>query len=311
MVGAVEVPTRVVRVISRMCISGVPQHVVVLAAGLVPPRYETIVLTGSVPGAEGDMTYYATAHGVEPRYIPAMSREVSVLDDLRALWAMYREIRRLRPTIVHTHTAKAGFLGRVAAWMAGVPVIVHTYHGHVLRGYFGPLKTALYRTLERLCAHLSTCLLTVSEAVREDLLSLGVGRPSQMRVVPLGLELRRFAEVPPGGGCLRRELGLRPEVPLIGYCGRLVPIKNLSLYLRAVARLAARRPDLHAVVIGDGELRAALEAEAAALDLGQVVHFLGWRQDTPALYRDLDLMVLTSRNEGTPVAVIEAAAAGV
>lgn len=304
-------PIKVARVIARLNVGGPAQHVALLTQRLGPPEFSSLLIAGRVPETEGDMAYYAESLGVHPLYVEAMSRELSPLDDLRALWSLYRLFRRERPDVVHTHTAKAGFVGRAAAWLARVPVIVHTFHGHVLRGYFGSLKTNLFRVLERLCAALSTCVLTVSDLNRRELLELEVTRPDKMRVVELGLDLQRFASAPRYGGAIREQLGLPADTPLVGFCGRLVPIKQPEIYLDAAHRVRAERPDAHFVILGDGELREGMEARVAELGERDGIHFLGWQQDTPPLLADLNLLVLTSANEGTPVASIEAGAAGV
>lgn len=303
-------PIKIVRIIARLNVGGPAMHVTLLTRYLGPPEFESHLVAGRVPDNEGDMAYYAERHGVEPAYLETMSREISPRSDLRTLVELYRLLRRIRPDIVHTHTAKAGLVGRVAAWMARVPVIVHTFHGHVLRGYFSPRKEQLFRKLERGVARVSSVLLAVSEQVRQDLIELAVAPPDKIRVMELGLELQRFADAP-RAGMLRAELGLGHEVPLFGFCGRLTAIKNPDLLLRAFALARAECPALHLAILGDGEERGPMEQQVAELGLGGYVHFLGFRSDLPPLVADLDALVLTSDNEGTPVAVIEAAAAGV
>jgi glycosyltransferase involved in cell wall biosynthesis len=218
-------------------------------------------------------------------------------------------MRSFRPAVVHTHTAKAGAVGRLAAWLAGVPVIAHTYHGHVLRGYFGPVKTAAYRLIERVLDRVTDAPITVSTALRDDLAALKVSRADKIRVVPLGLDLQRFTRPHPRGA-LRAADGIPEAAPLVGIVGRLVPIKDVETFLAAAARVQAAREDTRFAVIGDGESRAALEAKAAELGIGPAVRFHGWRTDLEAVYADLDVVVNSSRNEGTPVALIEALAAG-
>jgi glycosyltransferase involved in cell wall biosynthesis len=211
---------------------------------------------------------------------------------------------------VHSHTAKAGTLARVAAWLGRVPVIVHTYHGHVFHGYFSPRQTRLFLAIERALARRTDCLLAVSETVRRELLGFGIGSPERMRVMPLGLDLDRFARSDAMRGLVRAELGLAPETPTVGIVARLVPIKAHEVFLEAAARLARRLPRVAFVVVGDGERRAELETAACRLELQGRVHFLGWRQDLDRIYADLDVVALTSRNEGSPVSLIEAMAAG-
>ncbi len=310
-VAPVETPIRVMRVIARLNIGGPAIHVALLSAGLNDAQFRTTLVTGVIGPHEGDMSDLARRMGVEPLTIPGLGREIAPLDDLRALIALVRLMRRERPHIVHTHTAKAGQVGRLAAFLTGVPVIVHTFHGHVFRGYFGPLKTHFFILLERLAARLSDAILTVSERLREDLVALRIALPQRIHVVPLGLPLEPFANLDGVRGTLRRELGCSTGAPLVGIIGRLVPIKNHDLFLEAAQRVARVLPQARFLIIGDGERRTELEALTARLGLGGVVHFTGWRTDLPALYADLDVVVISSRNEGTPVSLIEAMAAGV
>jgi glycosyltransferase involved in cell wall biosynthesis len=240
--------------------------------------------------------------------LAGLGREIRPLADLRALAQLRRMIREFRPAIVHTHTAKAGVLGRLAARLAGVPVVVHTYHGHVLRGYFGPAKTALFRSAERLLSPLSDALLAVSEAVKHDLVGLGVARAAKIRVMPLGLDLEPLAGALPRG-VLRREAGLPSDAPLVGVVGRLVPIKDIQTFLDAALLVHNSFPSSYFAVVGDGQERALLEARVPKLGLEGVVRFFGWRRDMAAVYGDLDVVVNSSRNEGTPVSLIEALAA--
>jgi glycosyltransferase involved in cell wall biosynthesis len=284
-------------------------HVIVLTAGLDPRGYETRLLVGRTSEREGDLHDLAEANGVHCIRVKGLGREVRPFSDLLVLRRLYRTIREFRPDIVHTHTAKAGFVGRVAARLAGVPVIVHTFHGHVLRGYFGPLKTYFYRTLERMLARRSNVILAVSDAVKNDLVSLGVARAEKIRVMPLGLPLVPLAGKLPRGR-LRAPAGVPDDAPLIGVVGRLVPIKDIDTFLEAAVLLLQQVSSAHFAVVGDGELHDALIARARQLALEARVHFCGWHRDMAAVYGDLDVVVNCSRNEGTPVALIEAMASG-
>lgn len=313
-------PTRVHRVIARLNVGGPAMHVVNLTRAMNDGPWRTRLVAGSVGEEEGDMTYYARERGVSVTEIPALSREIRPLADLGALWTLWRLFRRDRPTVVHTHTAKAGTLGRLAAALARVPVRIHTYHGHVLGGgYFSPARTRLFLEVERQLARLTSRLVVLTEhQAREMSQELGVAPRERFSVVPLGLELDRFAAVDrPGlGGPVRRELGLGTDEAVVGIVGRLVPIKNHELFLEALARArgeAARAgaPAVRGVVVGAGEREGELRRRAEGLGLdGDAVLWLGWRRDLPRLYAALDLVALTSHDEGTPVALLEALAAG-
>jgi glycosyltransferase involved in cell wall biosynthesis len=299
---------RVVRVFSRLNIGGPSIHVILLSAGLRPLGYETRLVVGRESPREGNMLALAAEKGVACEAMGGLGREIAPLSDLRAFVGLVRLLRAWRPTIVHTHTAKAGLLGRIAARAAGVPVIVHTYHGHVLRGYFSPAKTAFFRWLETRLASLADALVVVSEAVKHDLVSLGVARAEKIRVVPLGLDLAHLVGDLPRG-VLRREAGIAPDVPLVGMVGRLVPIKDVPTFLHAAQLVSEKRQEARFALVGDGEERPALEAECRWRGLDGSVTFFGWRRDLGAVYGDLDVVVNASRNEGTPVALIEALAA--
>jgi glycosyltransferase involved in cell wall biosynthesis len=299
---------RVLRLFSRLNIGGPSLHVILLSHGLRPLGYETRLIVGRESPREGNMLALATERGVECETVAGLGREIAPLGDVVALAGLVRLMRAWRPGIVHTHTAKAGLLGRLAARVARVPTIVHTFHGHVLRGYFSPPKQALFRGLERALARAADAIVAVSDSVKRDLVELGVADDRKIRVIPLGLELSPLAgELP--RGVLRRESGIPDDAPLVGMVGRLVPIKDVPTFLRAAVRVRERRPDARFVLVGDGEERAALEALSRELGLADVLHFLGWRRDLAQVYGDLDVVVNASRNEGTPVALIEALAA--
>ncbi|MGH7857711.1 MAG: glycosyltransferase, partial [Candidatus Binatia bacterium] len=231
--------------------------------------------------------------------------------DLGALRRLYELIRREKPSIVETHTGKAGLLGRVAARLAGVPVVVHTFHGHVLHSYYGPLRTLAARRMEAVLARWTDRLLVVSDRVGSELAGYGIGSHEQIRVIPLALDLEELTQAAALRGELRGELGIEPESFLIGIVGRLFPIKNHELFLEAAARVARAEPSARFIVVGDGPRRRELEQEAARLGIAGKTFFTGWRRDLPRIYGDLDVLVVSSKNEGTPVSAIEAMSAGV
>lgn len=311
--------TRVVRIIARLNVGGPAKHVVWLTSGLEEAGYRSLLVAGSVPEGEEDMSYFADEAGVKPLYIPEMSREIS-LKDAVTTWKLFRLLLRERPDIVHTHTAKAGTVGRVAGflyrWLTpGVLIgkprpckFVHTYHGHVFHSYYGRWRTGMFLVIERLLAKLATDrIVVVSEQQREEIgHKFRVGHPDLIRVVPLGLDLRVFVDHMSRRERFRRELGIDDETVLVGIVGRLTEIKNHSLFLEIAARV--KLDNVRFVIIGDGSLRGALESEARSLGLAETVIFAGGRKDPEYFYPALDICALTSRNEGTPLTLIEAMA---
>lgn len=300
---------RVVRVIARMNIGGPALHASLLTDRLDPGRYESVLVAGTEEPGEGNYLALQGKSRDHLTVLPALGREIRPWRDLSVLFRLIRLIRRIRPEILHTHTAKAGVVGRLAAWFTGVPVVVHTFHGHVFQGYFSPLKTRVFVGLERWLAGRTDRILTVSETVRTDLLNLEIGTPERVRVIPLGLDLEPYLGCECLSGQLRLELGLSPDDFLVGIVARLVPIKAHEVFLEAAARLSRQWPRTRFLVVGDGECRPRLQRLAKQLSLADRVLFLGWRRDLHRVYADLDVVALTSKNEGLPVSLIEAMAA--
>ncbi len=301
---------RILRVIARLNVGGPAIHVT-LASMLDPARYETRLLAGDVEPGEGDMEWFARDHGIAVEKVPGLGREIRAGGDVRALAHLRRVMREWRPRIVHTHTAKAGTLGRIAAILSAKGgKRVHTFHGHVLSGYFAPWKERVFRTVERSLAKRTHRLVVPSARLADELAALGVGRREQYSVIPLGFELEPFLESR-RDGAFRKELGIPEDAVLVGIVGRLTAIKNHEMFLRAAARLKRRtRHPLRFVLVGDGELRGELERSAKAHGIADLVSFAGWRKDLAKIYPELDVVALTSRNEGTPVTLIEAMASG-
>lgn len=306
---------RVVRIQSRICVGGPALHSILLAEGLsrrAGSRYDTVLLSGALEPGEACMDDVARTRGVEIETIPEMRRSVSPGRDLRALARVVEVLRRVKPTIVHTHTAKAGAVGRLAARIARVPIVLHTFHGHVFDGYFSPARTRAFIAVERSLARATDQILAISEQQRRDLVERYRIAPSdKVRVIPLGLDLRAFQAVEPRAepvGALRRACGIDAGARVVVTVGRLVPIKRFDVLIDAFLEVAAGAEDVHLVIVGEGELRSALEARSGGHPR---IHFTGLRRDLPDIYADVDLMALSSDNEGTPVAVIEALASGV
>jgi glycosyltransferase involved in cell wall biosynthesis len=313
---------KILRVIARLNVGGPARHVVWLTEGLKPAGYDTLLVAGIVPPGEDDMSYLAAQSGVVPFIVPEMSREISLKDALTT-WKLFRLMLRERPDIVHTHTAKAGTVGRVAGlmyrWLTpGVLVgkprrcrFVHTYHGHVFHSYYGRAKTQLFLTIEKWLARLATDrIVVVSEQQRREINEeFGVGRPEQFVVVPLGIDLSTYANWQERRAGLRQELKAGENDILIGIVGRLTEIKNHRLFLQAAALLKKSIGSrARFVIVGDGSLRSELEAQAETLRLSDDVFFIGNRNDPENFYPALDIVALTSLNEGTPLTLIEAMA---
>ena len=308
-------PFLVHRIIARLNTGGPAMHVVHLAEALDPTRFRTRLITGGITEDEGDMTYFASDRGVEVTVIPAMSRLLAPWKDLKAFLTLLRIFLRERPTIVHTHTAKAGTVGRLAAIAARVPVIVHTFHGHVLGGlYFSKLKTRIFLEVERQLARATDRLVVLTRAQARDMSDeLRVADASRFSVVSLGLDLQRFADVDrsEARGQIRKQLGVEDERPVIGIVGRMVPVKNHELLFDALVQLGERlNPGPHVVVVGSGEREADLRNYVVERDLDRQVHWLGWRQDLPDIFPAFDVTALTSFDEGTPVSLLESLASG-
>ena len=337
---------KVLRIIARLNIGGPAIHTILLSRHMERLGYQTLLLAGQVCTEEGDMYYLAKAEGVEPVIIPRLGRRLLPLSDLVALLHILRILFNWQPQIIHTHTAKAGAVGRMAAavyigvqsfkfkvqsWVQRFSrakfnntqasiinqkcKVVHTFHGHVLEGYFPKFRSRSFQLIEKILARFTDVIVVVSEQQKEELCwKFGVGRPEQYKVVSLGLDLRPFESASENKGKLKSVLRLSENgESLVGIVGRLTPIKNHSLFLKSVSALMKENSNARArfLIVGDGELRRDLEEMTRDLALMGRVIFTGWIKDLKSFYADLDVLALTSNNEGTPVAAIEAMAAGV
>lgn len=297
---------------TRLNIGGPSVHAALLSNRLDLRRFSTVLVVGTPDLSEGDRAPWVAGGPARLVQVSALRPPLRPWLDLWAGWKLARILWRERPRILHTHMAKAGFLGRTAGILynrfgpgrgpSQRAILIHTFHGHVLTGYFPGWLSRIFRGIERWLARRTDCLIAVSPAVRDELLGMGIGSPGKWRVVPLGLDLSPLGELDPPNGAVSLRCGM---------IGRLVPIKNPALFLEAVAKTLGRGngPRLSAVVVGDGPLRGELEERSRGLGLNGAVTFTGWREDLPACYGELDVVCLTSWNEGTPVSLIEAMAA--
>jgi glycosyltransferase involved in cell wall biosynthesis len=318
---------KIVRIIARLNVGGPARHVVWLTKGLQDKEFQSVLLAGSIPVGEEDMSYFAMQSEVEPFYIEEMSRELSP-KDVVSLWKVFRKISKEKPDVIHTHTAKAGTIGRVAGFIYrwGTPKtligkpnkvkFVHTYHGHVFHSYYGNFKTKIFLFIEKTLARFATHkIIVISQQQFEEIHGqFGVGQTDQFEIIQLGIDLEPFENVKENRNTLRQEIGAKPDEILVGLVGRLTEIKNISLLLK-VAKLFKNEevpdlPKLRFVIIGDGNQRTQLEQEANESGLDDLVEFLGNRNDTEIFYAGLDIVALTSLNEGTPLSLIESMANG-
>jgi len=319
---------KVVRIIARLNVGGPAKHVVWLTEGLRNADYESVLVAGTVPTGEDDMAYFAENFGVKPVFIPEMSREIAV-KDLLTVWKLYRLLCRERPDIVHTHTAKAGTVGRIAGLLYRWSTLgalfgrrrqcklVHTYHGHIFHSYYGPIKTGFFLFVERVLARIATDrIVVISEQQREEIHDrFRVGRKEQFVIIRLGLDISEFADGDSRRSLLRDQWGAHADEILVGIVGRLTAVKNHELFLRAISEFKHGRSNSQAmrvrfIIIGGGSMRGELERLVENLGLGGDVVFAGHRSDPENFYPALDVVALSSKNEGTPLTLIEAMANG-
>lgn len=300
---------KILRIITRINVGGPAIHTILLTGGLDPQRFTSILVKGREDVSEGNMLDLAREKGVQPVLVPTLQREVNLKKDWNAFWKIFWMIKKEKPGIVHTHTAKAGALGRLAAKLAGVPIIVHTFHGHTFYEYFSQKEAGRYIRIERFLGSFTNRIITVSNRGREDLLKYRIGRPEKILHIPLGLELEKFLDCEKYRGEFRKEVGFSADDLLIGIVARLVPIKGHTYFLEAAKKILEKKPEAKFLIVGDGELRKELEDYTAKLRIVNNVFWTGFRSDLPRVYADLDLVVLSSLNEGLPVTIIEAMSA--
>jgi glycosyltransferase involved in cell wall biosynthesis len=305
-------PIRVLRAIARLNMGGPALHVSYLARGLDERGYETTLVAGELARGEDTMAYVAEEQGVQVRRVGQLRREVSPFNDPFAVARMVKLIRDVRPHILHTHTAKAGAVGRTAALLAGdarPPIVVHTYHGHVLRGYFDPARTQFFRETERLLALKTTRLIAVGPEVQDDLVRLGVAPPEKFVVIRLGIDLAHRVANGAERAEFRRLFGIPDDRFVVGWIGRMTQIKRIGDVLAAFRGLLDRGVDATLCLVGDGPDREEAEVWARELGIARQTLFVGYQRDVAPYYSLFDTFLLTSANEGTPVVAIESLAA--
>ena len=347
---------KILRIIARLNIGGPAIHVALLTQGLDPDRFQSVLVAGKVSAKEGDMSYLADTYGIKPIIISDLQRKISIVNDVMCFFRILRIINQEKPDIVHTHTAKAGTIGRIAAFIhnliyGGKIRVVHTFHGHVFHGYFGRIMSTIFILIERILAKITDLVIAISENQKNELVNkYRIARASKVRVIKLGFDLEPFVSSKDHSGEATqifnsgesnfideqgrtRDLAagvvgyVEDQIPRrtplsnkmaspewkIGIVGRLVPIKNHKMFLETARIFLEQNPSIKAtfLIIGDGELREELVAYCKQQGLSDYVQFCGWQKKLPEIYSNLDIVALTSNNEGTPVSLIEAMACSV
>jgi glycosyltransferase involved in cell wall biosynthesis len=308
-------PIRVLHVITRFVVGGAMENTLLTVLGQMrDPRYEVTLYSGIDLGPEGNLHDAARAQGVNLILTPHLIRSIRPLTDLRALVELTRFIRAGRYHVVHTHATKAGIIGRLAARLAGAPVVIHTLHGLVFHDYQNAHVNRIYIALKRFCARFTDHMIAVSDATAKGALGAGIGDPARLEIIFSGMELAPFltADERLERNALRRRFGLPANAPVVGKVGRLFPLKGHAQFLEAAAKIHAERPDVHFLLVGNGILRADLEAEVAARGLAPVVHFAGLipPAEVPAAIAAMDVVVHTSLREGIARVLPQALAVG-
>ncbi len=313
---------RILRILNRLIIGGPSLNATLLSKHMAPD-YETMLVIGGKDDHEQDAIHLAENLGIEPVVVPSMKRDINLSEDRKAYNDIKKIIKDYRPDIVHTHAAKSGAIGRLAASACNVPTIVHTFHGHVFHSYFGKAKTNAFIQIERYLARKSSGIIAISDIQKNELGSIYKICPEEkIKVIPLGLDLDKFQENKAAKRkAFRAQYFIEDDEIAIGIVGRIVPVKNHSLFVAAVAKLIAQsNKKLRFIIIGDGDMRPQMEKELAAESI-DYSYFpenpraakaicTSWLTEMDIVFSGLDIVALTSHNEGTPVSLIEAQAAG-
>jgi glycosyltransferase involved in cell wall biosynthesis len=309
---------KVIRVIARLNIGGPARHAVILQQGLTDAGYTSVLVHGTPTPDEGSFEQLIASRGLTSVRLAGLGRRVNPFDDIVAFWSLLSLIFREQPDILHTHTAKAGTLGRLAGWLLNLTrrrhrrcQLVHTFHGHVFSNYFSKVGSFIVRLIERTLARGTDAIVTISNRQRDDIVQrFRIAPAAKVAVIPLGLELDDLLAMDRPLREWRTEIGWTEDEFVVGFVGRIVPVKDVPTLLHAFAALVASVPQARLLVVGDGECREQMESMTRSLGLSELVRFAGWQLDLKRVYGAMDVVALTSRNEGTPVALIEALAAG-
>jgi len=312
---------KILRIVNRLNLGG-PTYNVAYLTKYLPPEYETLLLAGQKDESEASSEFILEHMGIKPVYISDMHRSINPMNDFKAFQQIKKIIKEFKPDILHTHAAKSGALGRIAAYQCGVPVIVHTFHGHVFHSYFHPLKTKFFIQVERSLAKISSGIIAISDIQKNELTQdFKICPTEKMEVIPLGFDLDRFQQnMDEKRARFRKEYNLDADEIAVGIIGRLVPVKNHEMFLNVVEQVMKQTTKrVRFFIVGDGEERQHIESMATERGIDFIptdfssnkapLTFTSWIRDVDMALAGLDIVTLTSLNEGTPVSLIEAQAA--
>lgn len=311
---------KVLRIINRFNLGGITYNVSYLSKYL-PCEYETLLIGGPEEEGETSSLHITDSLGLKPIIIESLNREIDLKKDRLAYKEIKKIITEFKPDIVHTHASKAGAIGRLAAISCGVPIIVHTFHGHVFHSYFGKLKTLFYKTIERYLAKRSNAIVAISKKQKNELVNeFHICKDKQTHIIPLGFDLKKFSEnTTEKRSQFRSTYHINNNELAIGIIGRLAPIKHHELFIDAIEQLQKNIDfSIKAIIVGDGEtrehLKNYLQQKQLKFSFGEdpnaTFQFIGWQKEVDVVLSGLDIVALSSKNEGTPVSLIEAQAAG-
>jgi len=302
---------KVIHIITRLDKGGSAENTFLTLKGLDKSRYEVSLIAGPVDDPSQDRRDQIEESGVRYIQVPQLRRNIHLFYDFTALLKIYRFLKREKPDIIHTHTSKAGLLGRLAARLARVPSIIHTPHGHVFFGYFGALKTKIFILFEKLASRITSKIVALTPREKSDYLSFKVTSEEKLAVIPSGIELHKYQHAPrEERSKLRKELGIAEHSAVVGTAGRLVPVKGPQFLLQAFKQVISEHPETYLVFAGDGPLRKSLEKNAVDMDLAKNIIFAGWRDDMARVLSIFDIFCLPSLNEGMGRVLVEAMALG-
>lgn len=299
---------RILNIITRLNIGGGAKYVFMISRLFNDDSYQSFIMSGRCESHEKDMFCEAKDLGFEVLYVPKMGRSINPLQDLLLVLKLYRIIKQMAPDVVHTHTAKAGTVGRIAAKLAGVKTILHTFHGNNFQGYFGTFMSQVSINIERLLTLISTRIIAISSQQKDELIRYRICSNKKLRLIPLGFDFDDFTHSESDKGSFKKEYNIPLEHHLVGFVGRLTAIKNPFAFIDIASKVIEQRKDVSFVFVGDGDLTQSLKQEVAKRGLQERIIFTGFITHLKPLYADLHALVLTSINEGTPVAIIEAMA---